>query len=109
VKGFTAGGHDEVLRLAIIDVVGADWTIDAVHQPAATPTTRPEQAGADAAGAATPRSAKPAGRATPTPQAEEHPDEGDDLDDELAGADLVVRELGGQVISEHVSGEPGGG
>ncbi|MFI5100879.1 MAG: DNA polymerase III subunit gamma and tau, partial [Actinomycetes bacterium] len=28
VKGFTSGGHDEVLRLAIMDVAGADWRID---------------------------------------------------------------------------------
>jgi DNA polymerase-3 subunit gamma/tau len=33
VKGFTAGGHDEVLRQAVIDMVGADWRIDCVHQP----------------------------------------------------------------------------
>ena len=38
VKGFTSGGHDEVLRLAIMDVAGADWRIDPVHQPGAGPT-----------------------------------------------------------------------
>jgi DNA polymerase-3 subunit gamma/tau len=33
VKGFTAGGHDEVLRQSVIDILGADWRIDCVHQP----------------------------------------------------------------------------
>ena len=103
VKGFGAGGHDEVLRLAIIDVVGADWTIDAVHQPSAAPPT----------GRTTERPARPSGSAgataaTPVADtAEEHPGEGEDVVDELTGADLVMRELGGQVISKHVSGDPG--
>jgi DNA polymerase-3 subunit gamma/tau len=106
VKGFTAGGHDEVLRLAIIDVVGADWTIDPVHQPAAA-ATRSAQPAAPAEDAPAPGSAgrRGQGRSAPAPQAEEHPGEGDDVDDDLSGADLVMRELGGQVIAEHGTAE----
>jgi DNA polymerase III subunit gamma/tau len=118
VKGFTAGGHDEVLRLALIDVVGADWTIDAVHQPAAAPTrSSSPPAPADQGEVIAPAPRQPAGRGKgrPAPEAvaEEHPGEGEDLDDDLSGADLVMRELGGQVIGEHETGEhvsrrPGG-
>ncbi len=99
VKGFTASGHDEVLRQAIIDVVGADWTIDAVHQPAAAPTGKADGGAAASAGAP---AAAPTTRATrgAAPEVEEHPGEGDDVADDLAGADLVMRELGGQVIAE---------
>ena len=106
VKGFTASGHDEVLRLAIIDVVGADWTIDPVHQPAAA-ATRSAQPAAPAEDAPAPGSAgrRGRGRSAPAPQAEEHPGEGDDVDDDLSGADLVMRELGGQVIAEHGTAE----
>ena len=32
VKAFAASGHDEVLRLTLIEVVGADWRIDADKQ-----------------------------------------------------------------------------
>jgi DNA polymerase-3 subunit gamma/tau len=107
VKGFTSGGHDEVLRLAIMDVAGADWRIDPVHQPGAGPTSAmaakqepsPDGAtevGSDPAGPATPAGA---GRtADPQPDVPSLTD--DDAADGLAGADLVVRELGGRVIGE---------
>jgi len=95
VKGFTSGGHDEVLRMAIIDVVGADWRIDPVHQPGGVATTKtPRDVAAPAApGAAAEADSPPA----------DLPSEADSdaADDGLAGAELVVRELGGQVIGEH--------
>ena len=37
VKGFTAGGHDEVVRLCVIEMLGADWRIDCVHAPGGPP------------------------------------------------------------------------
>ena len=94
VKGFAAGGHDEVLRLAIIDVVGADWTIDAVHQPSAAPADRALRPSGPLAPPALQRStaAPPAADA-----AEEHPGEGEaQRSTQLTGADLVMRELGGR-------------
>ncbi len=113
VKGFTSGGHDEVLRLAIMDVAGADWRIDPVHQPgagatsavaakpdpaAAPPTpSGPDEVVSDPAGAS-----GPAGSDTRADGGADVPSASDDdaADDGLAGAELVVRELGGRVIGE---------
>ncbi len=121
VKGFTSGGHDEVLRLAIMDVAGADWRIDPVHQPGAGatpsavaeadppagPAVPADPGGPAEAGRAGRRPARRAGksdRAGKDPEGRE-PDvpsitDDDAADDGLAGADLVVRELGGRVIGE---------
>ena len=109
VKGFTSGGHDEVLRLAIMDVAGADWRIDPVHQPGARPHLRRGREAGTAARTQRPRSGSdPAGPATPAGSgktADPEPDvpsltDDDAADDGLAGADLVARELGGRVIGE---------
>jgi len=120
VKAFSASGHDEVLRLTLIDIVGADWRIDAVHQPGAPATsgTAPTSVGV-AAGDTGPD--EPAGARGPVPwtpaptpvadnpaPASPHPAEGDDTpaaddedaDSDLAGAELIARELGGRVIKE---------
>ena len=121
VKAFSASGHDEVLRLTLIDIVGADWRIDAVHQPGAPATsgTAPVTPSASSAG---PSSDEPTGARgpvpwTPAPAAETegppapaspHPPAGDDTpaaddedaDSDLAGAELIARELGGRVIKE---------
>ena len=36
-ESFLAGGSDEILRQAAIDVVGAEWRIDAIIDPSAQP------------------------------------------------------------------------
>ncbi len=115
VKAFVASGHDEVLKQAVLDIVGAEWRIDAVHQPGgqatgSTPSTAPSAPLAPAAAAA-PEPARPVARPKPkiTPAAEPAADAVPDLpsdDDEdaqdagVAGADLIARELGGRVIGE---------
>jgi DNA polymerase III subunit gamma/tau len=111
VKGFTAGGHDEVLRQSIIDIVGADWRIEPVHQPAgsagsAAPAPPPPTDPAPSA-AAEPR---PRRLVVPPPSADDASeattadlpadDDDDAADSGLAGAELVARELGGRVIGE---------
>ncbi len=118
VKGFTAGGHDEVLRQSIIDIVGADWRIEPVHQPGgpggtpvlASPPVEPPQDPAPHAKqepkdpAVPPAAAAPEATRLP-PAAASGPDEPaaddeDAADSDLAGAELVARELGGRVIGE---------
>jgi DNA polymerase III subunit gamma/tau len=97
-KGFFAGGHAEVLRQALIDVLGVDWQVEAVHDPslaghgARQPTT---------GSAAEPEAASPA-----VPAAEAHDEVDlvensvDDETEQTAGHDLVAQQLGGTVIGE---------
>jgi DNA polymerase-3 subunit gamma/tau len=135
VKGFTAGGHDEVLHQAVIDIVGADWRIDPVHQPggpggtpvlasppeeppvesAATPTLEPKLEPKPEQSAPAPRDpprVRAAGPVSPPPPVvvlppDEPADDDDDAaDSDLAGAELVARELGGRVIGEFGAGQP---
>jgi DNA polymerase III subunit gamma/tau len=89
VKGFTAGGHDEVLRQSIIDIVGVDWRIEPVHQPGGT--------------GGTPVLASPPVEPTQDPAQSAAADDVD-ADSDLAGAELVARELGGRVIGEFGEG-----
>jgi DNA polymerase-3 subunit gamma/tau len=102
VKNFTSSGHDEVLRQVLIDVLGVDWRIDPVHQPGARPAaaTPPPASSGPAAG---PTGAPaPAGPATAVAPADDEVDLTDshDVDEGLTGAELIARELGGQVIGE---------
>ena len=60
---FVGGGCDEILRQAAIDVVGADWKIDAIVDPSAQPTPT-----ATVTKAAVPP-AEPAATDSPAPQA----------------------------------------
>ena len=121
VKAFAASGHDEVLRLTLIDIVGADWRIDAVHQPGA-PATSGTVPSSPSGSAGSTSSDEPAGARGPVPwtpvptaasdgpvaPASPHPPAGDDTpaaddedaDSDLAGAELIARELGGRVIKE---------
>jgi DNA polymerase III subunit gamma/tau len=116
VKGFVAGGHDEVLRQVVIDLLGADWRIDCVHAPGgsaggtalvepppadppATPTT-PADAPPPPSRLALAKQAQE--EAAPAEAVEDLPavDDADADDSGLSGADLVARELGGRVIGE---------
>ncbi|MDP3893659.1 hypothetical protein [Nocardioides sp.] len=131
---FAAGGSLEIVRQAAIDVVGADWKIEAIVDPGARADVPPP--GPAQPASPPPQAAPPSEQATPAaapepPQPEamaaargaiqqtrqagvepEQPDhlaEADadvDRDDPevdtggLAGAELLQRELGAQVIAE---------
>ncbi len=116
LKAFTQGGHDEIVRQALIDVVGLDLAVVAVLDPSASGAS-PPQAAASAAPAK--RSAPPAAaaearaaaaavdrpvvgkeRATASDDDEVALDDADAEDDGLAGPDLVAQQLGGTVIGE---------
>jgi DNA polymerase III subunit gamma/tau len=87
LKAFTAGGHDEVLRQSLIDVLGVDWKVEPIHQPGSRA-----------------RPAAPAPSRGPVEEAGAERASDDDADDGIAGTELVARELGGRVIGEF--GEP---
>ncbi|QWC86663.1 DNA polymerase III subunit gamma and tau [Nocardioidaceae bacterium] len=65
---FAGGGSPEVLRQAVIDVVGADWRVDAIVQPGATPGGAPAESAPPQQGRQAPRqqpSQPPAQQAAP--------------------------------------------
>ena len=123
-RGFAASGHDEIVRQALIDVLGLDRRIDAVLDPKAAEATPPRADPADRSSPIGPRSLRsprsrrpssaaaplaqpPAAEATPTASVDvtdvgEVGEQDDDevLDPGLSGAQLIERELGGRVISE---------
>ncbi len=97
-KGFFAGGHAEVLRQALIDVLGVDWQVEAVHDPSLAGHGARQPAASAAA---------PVGPESPTSPASSAPDEVDlvensvdDDTEQTAGHDLVAQQLGGTVIGE---------
>ncbi len=61
-ESFVKGGSDEIVRQAAIDVVGADWTVEAIVDPGAQPEPAP------AAHAPSPTSAPARAPESPTPQ-----------------------------------------
>jgi DNA polymerase III subunit gamma/tau len=95
VKAFSSSGHDAEVRKAIVEVIGAEWRIEAVHVPGQRPP---------APGPPGPAAAGPVGGGSPSPAPLAHDSdpahESDETDDGTAGAELVARELGGQVIDE---------
>ena len=102
-RNFTGGGHDEIVRQALIDVLGLDRRIDAVLDPGAG-TAGGREAGSAATVEPPAEAAGTAGEgpasvpAQPAGGAERDDDE--DLDPGVSGAQLIERELGGRVISE---------
>jgi DNA polymerase-3 subunit gamma/tau len=119
-RGFSASGHDEIVRQALIDVLGLDRRIDAVLDPGAGPTpasvaapsTAVRSSPAPAEGAGETGEGQPpaprgpeadAGRGsvgTAAGGAGSESDDDEDIDPGLIGAQLVERELGGRVISD---------
>jgi DNA polymerase III subunit gamma/tau len=124
---FVNGGCDEILRQAAIDVVGADWKIDAIVDPGARPTpaspspttapaTPPPPAPAPSQEADAPvepsaaaaargaisqtRSGEPAEDPRARADAGAHPDDPDADGGHLDTTELLQRELGAQVIEE---------
>jgi DNA polymerase-3 subunit gamma/tau len=117
LKAFTQSGHDEIVRQALIDVVGLDLLVVAVLDPAVTASKAApvSAAGAASAPAAPPPAAAAEARAAaaaidrPVVGKQPAPDNSDDevaLDDAdaddngLAGPDLIAQQLGGTVIGE---------
>ncbi|MFL6182935.1 MAG: DNA polymerase III subunit gamma and tau [Actinomycetes bacterium] len=115
-RAFSQGGHDEIVRQALIDVVGLDLTVVAVLDPsvsmssasvAAPEVSGPKPSAAPAA-AAEARAAAAAvdgpvvGRDRPSGSGEEevHADDPDADDLGLSGAELIAQQLGGTVIGE---------
>jgi DNA polymerase-3 subunit gamma/tau len=118
VKAFSAGGRDEIVRQALIDVLGLDVIIDVVHDPGTSvagpvvrETTAPSPARtasgeAKAGGASTaqraPRAAAaPDSSSTPNGGTDDEASSDSDADlDDVQGHDLVAQQLGGKVIGE---------
>jgi DNA polymerase-3 subunit gamma/tau len=116
---FLRGGSDEIVREALIKVLGVDWKVDAIVDPSTDPAAA--QAGAREAGggqSATPEVPAAGGRAAAMaavaqesaaapPQEEGGPDDAPSADDEdaddtgLTSQDLLARELGAKVIGEY--------
>ncbi len=85
---FTRSGSDEILRQAIIDVVGIDRRVEAIIDPSTTtqPGTTADRIGRRAA------------------DVEIIAEDVNDADiDDVSGADLLARELGAKVIGEYDS------
>ncbi len=116
-RAFTqGGGHDEIVRQALIDVVGLDLQIDAVLDPtvssaAAEPApTDPLQAAestpsaaaveARAAAAAVDKPVVGKQRKSAVADDDVNADDADADDQGLAGSELIAQQLGGTVIGE---------
>jgi DNA polymerase-3 subunit gamma/tau len=91
-KAFTQGGHDEIVRQALIDIVGLDVTVVGILDPSVSGSA--------------PASAVDVGKPGRTPGAstsgeDEAALDDDDADDAgLAGPELIAQQLGGTVIGE---------
>ncbi|HEU4912135.1 MAG TPA: DNA polymerase III subunit gamma and tau, partial [Actinomycetes bacterium] len=111
---FLRGGSDEIVREALIQVLGVDWKVDAVVDPAtqpggsasAAPASAPAAPPAPAGGgraAAMAAVAEEAAATADTPATEDTPSADDEDADEsgLTHQDLLARELGAKVIGEY--------
>jgi DNA polymerase III subunit gamma/tau len=104
---FLRGGSDEIVREALVRVLGVDWKVDAIVDPSTAPTpapARPQAALSAPSGRAAAEAAVAAQAAEPTgPEAEVVPSvDDDDADDSaLTHQDLLARELGAKVIGEY--------
>jgi len=87
---FTRSGSDEILREAVLEVVGIDRKVDAIIDPSAVPQTV----------APSVRSTKRIDEVAPVAQ-EVHERSDDEDIDATSGADLLARELGAKVIGEY--------
>ena len=122
---FAGGGSDEIVREALIQVLGVDWKVEAIVDPSVSPSPSAAPAARSAparpaapAGAATPSATEPPATsartegaqraaaeteaaASPTADAEPSPDDPDADDAEVSHQDLLARELGARVIGEY--------
>ena len=99
---FTQGRGDELVRQALIDLVGQDWKVEAIVDPSAQPGTEPRVT------VTRPAVTAPTTPA-PTPEAPGAPPASADAvahrddpaaDEDLDGAQLLSSRLGAQVIEE---------
>jgi DNA polymerase-3 subunit gamma/tau len=121
---FTGGGSDEILREALIEVLGVDWKVEAIIDPSTTPSGPSAPPAAAPAGRTAARgsaaSAAAAGRAAgepspaladdartgPSPAEDDAAPSADDPDADdtaVTHQDLLARELGAKVIGEYDS------
>jgi DNA polymerase-3 subunit gamma/tau len=121
---FTGGGSDEILREALIQVLGVDWKVEAIIDPSTTPSGASAPPAAAPAGRTAARgsaaSAAAAGRAAgepspgladdartgPSPAEDDAAPSADDPDADdtaVTHQDLLARELGAKVIGEYDS------
>jgi DNA polymerase-3 subunit gamma/tau len=126
---FVGGGSEEILRQAAIDVIGADWRVEAIVDLSADPgagtaprVTKPAAEGAPSAPEAPTAPVRPAAqpesiasarsniaptrsghepvRRTDDRDADAHPDDPDADDNGIDAGELLERELGATVIDE---------
>ena len=125
---FAGGGSDEIVREALIQVLGVDWKVEAIVDPSVSPAaapaaparsarcagpTGPAQQRRNRRRAAQPPDQPPRRRAPSAPRressaaaagstdAEPSPDDPDADDGEVSHQDLLARELGARVIGEY--------
>jgi DNA polymerase-3 subunit gamma/tau len=96
---FTRSGSDEIVRQAMIDVLGVDWKVEAIIDPTAGGRGNPSQTRA-------PSHQPPSATET---EADRHvsPDDPAPPEDALGHDELLARELGAQVIEEIPRESPG--
>jgi len=114
-RAFSQGGHDEIVRQALIDVVGLDRVVVAVLDPSVAGSgTAPEPARSEPASPAAQPAAAAEARAaaaavdrpvvgkerTAVDDDEVALDDADADDAGLAGPELIAQQLGGTVIGE---------
>ena len=120
-RAFSQGGHDEIVRQALIDVVGLDLVVVAVldpsvassgaasepassqrvsSEPATSAASPPAAAEARAAAAAVDRPVVGKERSAEVDDDEVALDDADADDAGLAGPELIAQQLGGTVIGE---------
>jgi DNA polymerase-3 subunit gamma/tau len=110
-ESFLRSGNEEILRQSLMDVLGVDWRVEAVLDPTVgggngAAAGAPPAPGAGSAA----RTAEPAVRSAepqPAPPPEDAESDGDAHPDDpvvhsgsVEHTDLLVRELGAQVIEE---------
>ncbi|MBA3232490.1 MAG: DNA polymerase III subunit gamma and tau [Propionibacteriales bacterium] len=117
--GFVRGGHDEILRQALIDELGVDWVVEAIidggsegvhatHQPALSalpgPATRTGAVARTAGSEAAKEAIRPTrGGSHTTDSDQPSPDVREDdevVDSALTSQELLTRELGAEVIDD---------
>jgi DNA polymerase-3 subunit gamma/tau len=100
---FVGGGSEEILRQAAIDVIGADWRVEAIVDPSADPGAGTAPRVTKAAAESVPPEPEVPAAAPPPParrDADAHPDDPEADDNGIDGAELLQRELGATVIDE---------
>jgi DNA polymerase-3 subunit gamma/tau len=111
---FARGGSEDVLREAMVVVMGADFTIETMVDPSATPSSAARTQWPTAQASATPVSApeSPTTRATngarhdtaDDPDAIARRDDSDLVEDQESQTELLARHLGAEIIAEEDHG-----